>query len=538
VKVGSAVCLRKIIKCRKSNTANIRTIDKEIKIKNEGHNVEVNGVENNVVSNKKTYTFSISWDNPIIRFGEGIQKIKEPGEKYGFEVPRYYSRIFGDSGISAYLIAIYGLLYSTEWENRITVWQNIVLSQADLSLNNCFQQKKENQQSNSGKISVKCDKNSENIRENGVVHNDGNEVNHQNETEINQIIDGSRRRDENGLAESQNRGKEEKEEKEEKEIEEKEATVSPYYRHQLFNELYFLVDGGTVWADSTYGVPNPYSNDFIKKVIGREGNTEIQESAINDDMINKNEKKKEKKKEEEKVDGNKVETKEMEENKNENKNKKSKQEKEEKEFVSVTEGRSGWFNDTMAIMLQIPVEKFKVHDHIRLMNKQISSKDSYDVKGYESNVNSDNNNDSNDVHNGSNECNYDCNKNHNNHDAIISNTPIVNHTIGNNISCNNNHNSRIIAMNYSNNIHNYDKNKINQQETKNHFNVSDKNAKKSIETNENKNSNCCNVFIKQKEHILKNKIEVVIAAMRVLHFVMETHDENVKNSKIAGDQVE
>ena len=25
----------------------------------------------------------------------------------------------------------------------------------------------------------------------------------------------------------------------------------------LFNELYFLVDGGTVWTDSTAGLPNP-----------------------------------------------------------------------------------------------------------------------------------------------------------------------------------------------------------------------------------------------------------------------------------------
>lgn len=29
-----------------------------------------------------------------------------------------------------------------------------------------------------------------------------------------------------------------------------------YYRHMLFNELYYVVDGGTIWLDSTNGVPN------------------------------------------------------------------------------------------------------------------------------------------------------------------------------------------------------------------------------------------------------------------------------------------
>ena len=50
---------------------------------------------------------------------------------------------------------------------------------------------------------------------------------------------------------------------------------------------------------------------------------------------------------------------------------------------------------------------------------------------------------------------------------------------------------------------------------------------------ENKN----NVFIKEKKHILDNKNETLIAAMKVLHFVMNIHDEDVKNLQIAGDQV-
>ena len=33
-------------------------------------------------------------------------------------------------------------------------------------------------------------------------------------------------------------------------------SVPEYYKHQLFNELYFLVDGGTIWTDSSGGVAN------------------------------------------------------------------------------------------------------------------------------------------------------------------------------------------------------------------------------------------------------------------------------------------
>ena len=32
--------------------------------------------------------------------------------------------------------------------------------------------------------------------------------------------------------------------------------VPDYYKHQLFNELYFLVDGGCIWSDTDSGVPN------------------------------------------------------------------------------------------------------------------------------------------------------------------------------------------------------------------------------------------------------------------------------------------
>lgn len=37
-------------------------------------------------------------------------------------------------------------------------------------------------------------------------------------------------------------------------------SLPEYYRHMLFNELYFLVDGGTIWLDTTAGVDNLHDN--------------------------------------------------------------------------------------------------------------------------------------------------------------------------------------------------------------------------------------------------------------------------------------
>jgi hypothetical protein len=42
-----------------------------------------------------------------------------------------------------------------------------------------------------------------------------------------------------------------------------EVAVPSYYNHLLFNELYFLVDGGAIWSDSHSGHPNEPSTDGL-----------------------------------------------------------------------------------------------------------------------------------------------------------------------------------------------------------------------------------------------------------------------------------
>ena len=46
------------------------------------------------------------------------------------------------------------------------------------------------------------------------------------------------------------------------------AVVPEWYKHQLFNELYYLVDGGTIWTDSSGGSANSASPSSSVSVVG------------------------------------------------------------------------------------------------------------------------------------------------------------------------------------------------------------------------------------------------------------------------------
>lgn len=97
------------------------------------------------------FTFSLSWDHPMARFGGGKT------------LPKYYTRFFGRSGLASPSICAYSLLHFQRWRREIIDWQHPVNS---------------------------------------------------------------------------------------------DESLPAYYRHMLFNELYFLVDGGSIWLDSTDGVEN------------------------------------------------------------------------------------------------------------------------------------------------------------------------------------------------------------------------------------------------------------------------------------------
>jgi beta-glucosidase 2, glycosyl-hydrolase family 116 N-term len=221
VKVASAVCLRKLIK---------------------GHAKSgVSGKNKAEKNNKKTFSFALSWDNPIVRFGEGAREVdrsnttgsEAASASIGFEAPRYYTRFFGDSGNSSSAIAVYGLVYAREWERRIVKWQEKVLLGCDAAM------------TSRDSTSDLTDRESSSISSSGKTDS----------VAAAYSSDADADADTESQAEDDYRRAREKL----KEKQKQRQSTSESYRHQLFNELYFLVDGGTVWTDTRHGISNLYA---------------------------------------------------------------------------------------------------------------------------------------------------------------------------------------------------------------------------------------------------------------------------------------
>ena len=115
----------------------------------------------------RSYSFSLAWDNPRIRFGR-LPTNETP-------VVRYYTRFFGVGGNNSHHLAAYALQHYERWESSISSWQD------------------------------------------SVINGSGN--------------------------------------------------VPDYFKYHLFNELYYLVDGGTVWADSSNGKPNRTATSFLEDIV-------------------------------------------------------------------------------------------------------------------------------------------------------------------------------------------------------------------------------------------------------------------------------
>ena len=126
---------------------------------------------------KRVYTFALSWDCPVARFGDGGS------------VTRYYSQFFSGSnnaGLASASISIYALLRYKHWQLEINNWQQEVLQKAR--------------------------------------HGASDEL-------------------------------------------------PEYYSHQLFNELYYLVDGGSIWASATPTISSDvYTYDIteVSKAINKD----------------------------------------------------------------------------------------------------------------------------------------------------------------------------------------------------------------------------------------------------------------------------
>lgn len=111
----------------------------------------------------------------------------------GHALPKYYSRFFGKSGTSASNLACYALQHVDDWQARINAWQGETLAKMEAA-------------------------------HEGSGSTDDDRKKHT--TTPSTSSKASNRQD------------------------------RAYYKHMIFNELYYLVDGGTFWLDSTAGESN------------------------------------------------------------------------------------------------------------------------------------------------------------------------------------------------------------------------------------------------------------------------------------------
>jgi len=221
--IGSAVCLKKWI----SPLSNTTTFHKS-------HINPSDKISRNDVSmtNNAVFPFALSWDSPYVSFGPSTDfasnqqnlasnsTSSDTDDRDGRlnEVPRYYTRFFGCSGLSSPKIASWALMKYCDWDKQIDKWQasmninplsSVSKGECDITI-----ERKNNNDNN------RLDRNENRVDARGSSntsqHKRDNDDNH---IQSGRMIPGS----------------------------------NSFYNSQLFNELYYLVDGGSIWTDTKRG---------------------------------------------------------------------------------------------------------------------------------------------------------------------------------------------------------------------------------------------------------------------------------------------
>jgi hypothetical protein len=155
------------------------------------------------------YRFALSWDNPVGHFGPSIV----PGQPkaLGTRLPRYYTRFFGRAGRAAWAMASYALRYGGAWTARVEGWQADTLAAASQGVTDILHPTPTPTPATATATATAAATATTTATATAT--------------------------DDDPLP--------------------REDPLPTYYKSQLFNELYFLVDGGTLWLDTSDGVPNP-----------------------------------------------------------------------------------------------------------------------------------------------------------------------------------------------------------------------------------------------------------------------------------------
>eukprot|EP01038_Epipyxis_sp_PR26KG_P012239 gene12239-16403_t len=192
-----------------------KTSCKNGKVSKRGHKVAAAICSTKTVLPKKRsdFVFSLAWDHPIVEFGSGKQ------------LPRYYTKFFGISGCSAPLIATYGLTNYKKWQYDISLWQYSTLQASTVD----------------SKLYDKYFEAVLHLRpsERALSYSTYDDINHSHDDHYTSHQHELGHTADSAAHDHQTR----------------------YYCSQIFNELYFLVDGGTIWTDSENGIATNRKNN-------------------------------------------------------------------------------------------------------------------------------------------------------------------------------------------------------------------------------------------------------------------------------------
>jgi hypothetical protein len=268
ITIGSAVCLKKWIQPILLSTTTFHNGQTKPIMKNDD---ETSCRNETSTANSAVFPFALAWDNPYVAFGRTSSTTSSSNSNnqqnvdissssscggscggssgstsrssssggdsgdgdYGMnEVPRYYTRFFGCSGLSSSKIASWALMKCSDWDRQIDKWQQeIIHINPSFNNDNCNSStKRKNKDKNRTAI---IDHNERSVNDVSCARDRSDDDDPIKSGNIN-IPCSSSSSSSSGSSSSG-------------------SSSSSFYNSQLFNELYYLVDGGSIWTDTQRG---------------------------------------------------------------------------------------------------------------------------------------------------------------------------------------------------------------------------------------------------------------------------------------------
>ena len=265
ITIGSAVCLKKWIQpVVLSSTTTFHEGQTNPIMKDDD---KTSYRDDTSTANSAVFPFALAWDNPYVAFGRmssttsssnnssssssssssnssstcgsscGSDDVTGDGDCGMNEVPRYYTRFFGCSGLSSSKIASWALMKCSDWDRQIDKWQQeMIYINPSFNNDNCNSPtKRKNNDNNRTTI----DDTKRSVNDVSCARDRSDDDDPIKNGNINIPCSSIGSSSGGGSSSSSSDGSS--------------RSSSSFYNSQLFNELYYLVDGGSIWTDTQRG---------------------------------------------------------------------------------------------------------------------------------------------------------------------------------------------------------------------------------------------------------------------------------------------